>query len=381
MSRHFTEPKITPDKPNAADMGKDWFVWFRIYDPVAGRWVQKSYKKGINTFHTYRERLAEANALRAALLEELQAGWNPLEPAPTLRPRTVISALDSLYELKAQNVRPKTRETYRHIAKLLKDWLTDQGAADMPLDSFTAVHAQQYLDQLVMTRGYAGRTHNDHLTILSTFFNAFVERSWTVQNPFKKVRKMQTTVGRNLAYSEAERLLLRDTLKREDQWMYYFTQIMYFCFIRRTELTRLRVADFDLQNHTIVIRAQASKNKTQESVVIPRGLEPVLREMGLRNYPPDHYVFGRHLFPSDRPYSNPDHISARHNKFVKRLGIDPEKGLYSWKHTGVVAAYHATGKDVYSVMRQLRHRSLETTMIYLKSMGLIQNDVFRQAMG
>lgn len=162
--------------------------------------------------------------------------------------------------------------------------------------------------------------------------------------------------------------------------MYYFTQIMYYCFIRRTELTRLKVGDFDLVNHTIIIRAEVSKNKTQESVVIPEGLEPVLKAMKLENYPSNFFVFGRHLYPSELQYINPDHISTRHNKFVRKLGIDSQKGLYSWKHTGVCQGYYSTGKDIYSLMRQLRHRDLNTTAIYLKSLGLIQNDVFRNAM-
>jgi integrase len=75
-----------------------------------------------------------------------------------------------------------------------------------------------------------------------------------------------------------------------------------------------------------------------------------------------------------------NHITTRHSKFTKQLQFDQQKGLYSWKHTGVCAAYYATGKDVYALMRQLRHKELTTTMIYLKSLGLIQNDAFRNSM-
>lgn len=362
-------------------MKKDWFVWFRYQDPATGRWVFKSFKKGINAYHNYRERLAEANALRAALKEELAGGWNPLTGGNVAgRPGSVQEAVDYIVALKAKTLRPKSLTTYQHIARLFTTWLNEQGFRHLPLHLLTPAMCQQYLDHLIASRGYSGRTHNDHLIILSTLFNAIVERTWMAQNPFKKVKRKQTTVGRNLAYTAQERAQLGKLLHAEDPWMYYLTQIMYFCFIRRTELARLKVGDFDLKNHTVLLRAEVSKNKMQESVVIPRGLEPVLKEMRLGHYPPGHYVFGRHLFPSDRPYSNPNHITTRHNKFVRRLGLDPEKGLYSWKHTGAVDAYYATGKDVYAVMRQLRHRSLETTMVYLKSLGLVQNDVFRDAM-
>ena len=119
---------------------------------------------------------------------------------------------------------------------------------------------------------------------------------------------------------------------------------------------------------------------TQESVVIPVGLEPVIAAMGLEDLPGDWYVFGRSLRPGPQRYGNPNHISQLHNTMCRELGIAEVKGLYSWKHTGVCDAYYATGKDIHSVMRQLRHRDMSTTMIYLKSLGLVQNDVFRQAM-
>lgn len=169
-------------------------------------------------------------------------------------------------------------------------------------------------------------------------------------------------------------------LHAKDRRMYYFTQIMYYCFIRRTEMVKLKVGDFDLVNKTITIRGKIGKIEKHESVVIPKGLEPVLQEMKLDDYPDEWYVFGQGLFSSDVPYYGINYITARHGKFARQLKIDKEKNLYSWKHTGVCAAYYATGKDIYAVMRQLRHTELNTTAIYLKSLGLIQNDVFRDAM-
>jgi integrase len=365
-------------------MGKDWIVWFRIYDSSTKKWVQKSYKKGINNFKKYRERLASANSLRQDLLEALQEGWNPLQlshdhQVKDLQITSLKEAFDFILKLKG-SLRKKTRGTYKHITDTLKTWLDENKRSDFTLDHFTPQIAQQYMDYLLLKKKYAGRTFNDHLTILSTFFNVMIQRKWCMENPFKSIPRMKQTIGRNLAFTDHEKEKLRKALYKEDRLMYYFSQFVYYCFIRRTELVRIRVGDIDLQNKTIVIRGEDAKNDMQESVVIPVGLEPILKEMGIHHYPDDHFVFGRHLFPSDIPYSHVDHISGRHNKFVKRLGMDPQKGLYSWKHSGVCTAYYATGKDVYSLMRQLRHKELSTTMIYLKSLGLIQNDQFRNAM-
>ena len=58
MNRYYTLPKIYPHNPCTDDMCKDWFVWFRIYDPSTDKWIQKSFKKGINNYKKFRDRLA-----------------------------------------------------------------------------------------------------------------------------------------------------------------------------------------------------------------------------------------------------------------------------------------------------------------------------------
>lgn len=155
---------------------------------------------------------------------------------------------------------------------------------------------------------------------------------------------------------------------------------MFHTFIRRTELTCIKVKHVDLVNCSIIIPGEYAKNNAQESVVIPKDLEPVLHEMDLHKYSSEDYLFGRQMMTGPVQYKNPNWISTRHNEFIKKMGIGTEKGLYSWKHSGVCHYYYLTNKDIYAVMRQLRHRDLSTTMIYLKSMGLIQNDAFRNAM-
>lgn len=179
--------------------------------------------------------------------------------------------------------------------------------------------------------------------------------------------------------SDTERELLKRHLSQNDRQLYYFTQFVYYCFIRRSELTRLKIENIDWTNRTIIIPSNVSKNKKQESVVIPDSFIPILEEMGLKPMPSGWYIFGRKLKPGAQQYINYNHISTRHNEISKSLGIDGEKGLYSWKHSGACALYYALSGDIYSLMRQLRHSDLKTTQIYLKSLGLIDNTAVRSA--
>ena len=62
-------------------------------------------------------------------------------------------------------------------------------------------------------------------------------------------------------------------------------------------------------------------------------------------------------------------MTERFRKLIKELNLGSDYTLYSWKHSGVVAAYNA-GIDIKTIQNQCRHHSLEQTDIYLKSLGL-----------
>jgi integrase len=377
-SKNYTDPKISPE---TLDISVDWYVWFRYQDAVTGNWKQKRYKGGLNTYKSLRKRLPEAHALRDALAEQLKAGWRPDNVSQvTIHIYSIGQAFQFILNIKNQTLKPKSQSTYKHIVKLFTDWTTSKELTDTSLKHFTSKQAQDYMDHLLLEKKYSGRTFNDHLIILRTLFNCFVEREWIVKNPFRAVKKKTATIGRNHAYGEFEKLRLEQYLKANDIRLYYFTRFMEHSFIRRTEMTFLQVKHVDLLNSTITIPGDSAKNDHQESVVITLGLEPIIAAMELHRYSPEDYLFGRYLQTGPNRYKNPNGISTRHNKIVKALGIGSEKGLYSWKHTGVCKSYYTTGKDVYAIMRQLRHRDFNTTQIYLKSLGLIQNDVFRNSM-
>lgn len=380
--RLYTEPRLSPAEPKSCDLSTDWYVWFRFFDVTTGKWKQLRFKKGINLIKTFKQRLVEANALKQAVKEELEDGWNPIATPDsfTIRIYSLGSGIEHILRIKSATLRTKSKYAYTYILGNFTSWLKEQGMLDLEIKNFTGSMAQEYMDWLLLKKRYSGRTFNDHLIVLRTFFNCFCERDWTGKNSFRSVKRKPQTVGRNLAYTDAERILLNAHLYKNDRRLWYFAQIMFHCFIRRTELTTIKVKHVDLVNNTIIIPGETAKNNTQESVVIPAHLVPALKEMQIHRYHSEDFLFGRHLETCGQQYKNPNWISTRHNEIVKSLGINPEKGLYSHKHSGVVAYYYATGKDIYALLRQLRHRDLSTTMIYLKSLGLIQNDAFRNAM-
>jgi integrase/recombinase XerD len=364
------------------DIKRTWFVHFNFTDRLTLQTVRKQFRGDFHKYKTVKSRHARAKEFIKFWNDELRNGWNPfLKDGIHKMPYNykVSEAFTRILSLHLPSLKKRAKETYTHVNKLFLEWVK-ANRYDVDMKDFTQSMASEYMDYLISVKKYAGRTHNDHLIILKVLINCMIEREWILKNPFKKVKPKETTIGRNLAYTDEERERLKNVLYEKDRDMFYLSQIMYYCFIRRSELAGLRIGDIDLLNHTITIPANVSKNKVQESVVIPKGLEPILKEMGLDRYNMNDFIFGYKLKRTSQPYVNVNHISTRHNNYVKKLSIGKEKGLYSWKHSGVCVAYYATGKDIYSLMRQLRHRDLNTTQIYLKSLGLTSNDVFRNAM-
>ncbi len=380
MSERFswTEPRLCTYNDN---LDKGWFIYFDYTDHFTGHTIRKQFRGGINSFKTKDERLLHANALLTYWKKELKNGWNPFEAngdLPITKP-IVTEAFDLILSLKQSSCGQRTMESYRHVLKIFKTWLIETKLNNIFLYQFDHSHARAFMDYLTLKKGYTGRTYNDKLVALSTFCNCMVDREWIVKNPFKKIKKLPITIGRNVAFTDEEKTLLKNYLFQHDRDMYYFTQFIYYCFIRRSELTRLKIENIDWKNMSIVIPSKASKNKKQESVVIPNSFICILKEMNLQNLPGDYFIFGRKLKPGPIQYKNYNHISSRHNEICKDLKLDSEKGLYSWKHSGVCALYPVLNGDVYALMRQLRHSELTTTQIYLKSLGLADNSAIRNA--
>ena len=108
-----------------------------------------------------------------------------------------------------------------------------------------------------------------------------------------------------------------------------------------------------------------SKNCKDGYVSIPDTFCNLLNESEYFNQE-DRYVFQAKF--KTIPVSK-NVMGYRFRKLVKELNLGKDYTLYSWKHSGVVAAYNA-GVDIKTIQNQCRHQSLEQTDIYLKSLGL-----------
>lgn len=380
----WSEPKLcTYD----LDMTAAWFVYFTIRNEITGEEKSKQFRGGINYYHLKEDRIREGNALCEYWKAALERGqYNPWAKGPGLNPveipANVKDALAKILALKKASLKKKSFRGYHDVHVMFLEWLSRFGYQKLRLYQFTAVMAQSYLDFLLVDKGYSGKTHNTQHGILHAFFGmmTIAGRKWIEANPFAGVVMLPEDQGDNIPYTEQERTDITVHLKAHDRRMHFAINFLFHTFIRKTELTTIRVGDIDWQNKTIKINSQAAKNRIQDCVTIPEGLVSILLEMGLDMAPKHFYIFGKRMETCAEQMTRPDDISDRYLDLKKEMGYVAGDGktFYSWKHTGVIAYWNLL-KDPYVLMRQLRHGDLKTTMIYLRSLGLNPNFQFLHA--
>lgn len=361
------------------DLSKKWYVGFTFYDPEGAR-KRFQFRGDINKFKTKKDRIIEANSLIEAIKDLLDEGWNPITgnktddiPENELSGLTLVDTMEKLNKIRRTYLRKESIRTYEDISKSFVKWLKAKGYKHIYPKDFTSSMAVNYLDS-VSLRGAGATSYNKHKHMMFTYFNNMIGRKVVKKgnNPFADIKELRRDIGRNIAFSDKERELLTARLCEFSPRVYLFVQFMFYCALRRTEILGLKIEDINLERRVIRV---LGKNRRQESVNIPLAFMPVLEELNLSQYPSHYYIFSneRGMGVGEHQRKKADRITDIHREHLRALGIPNTKTIYSWKHTGVVNLYNEI-KDPYAVMRHVRHSDLQMTMIYLKSLGLLENE-------
>ncbi len=372
-TENYTYPKLCS---RSGDVTKQWYVYFFWLENDQKKQIR--VKRGLNLIKNKKEREQEGKILVQVVLNQLNDGWNPItdQMDKKLENKTVSEWLDDILLLKKSYITDRSYRTYKDNIKFFKSWLKLKKLDDLFVHNFTNKHAQQFLDWILVDKGFCGKTHNGYLGNISGFFNEIEKRNKSVTNPFKGIKKLPEDVGSNTTYSVEEQNLLEKYFIENDKYFYFATRFVKYCFFRRTELSLLQVKHIMWYNKTIVVPSKSAKSRKQDSVTIGKTLEKIIKESGIINLDPQMYVFGKDFIPSFEKIKRLDDFSDKQRDINKMLGVKPECTFYSWKHTGCVELYNIT-TDPYVVMRQCRHSEINITMRYLRSLGLGVNEQVR----
>nr|WP_237488231.1 site-specific integrase [Hufsiella ginkgonis] len=349
------------------------------------------YNVGFNQYKTKAERRQHGKALIIVLDELLKDGWTPYEEYSVFtaqRNTSLVGLIDDYLEHCKSSVpdslSDNTYQKYQQQLNLFKDWVLSSGYGNVDIGDVKKALVTSFMEHHRAKRGWSGKTYNDYLNNITTFFNYYHNNYDDLVDkvPTRSLSRKKVHHPGNKAWNDWQFKRLKEMmLDNGDRLLYTFCSFIYYAALRNeAEAIYLRAGDFNFRTKTLVIDSGTAKNRTTEYIPLYPDFLDLLYELGIDKMPPEYYIFGkprdiRNLsateFRIGAPYPlGQDYFAGKFRPYKVAMGIPPtEHGIYRYKHT---RAQHLgeDGEDLYKIMKLLRHRDLATTMIYMRGLGV-----------
>lgn len=351
-------------KPAEIRIGKQWLIVYYAKNPITKE--LERFRVTIPKIESATERKKHAKKIVVAINAKLESGWLPwYSESAANQFKTYEHCYKKFIAQTAAEVakgskRADTLRSYTSHFSMITKYLLEQNAKLNLIVEFNHAFVVNYLDWIYYDRGNSARTHNNHLLFIGTFVNYCISRGYLKENFTTGIsRKTESEKVRQVLTNDIKSKLRK--LQEKDRGYFVLCMVTYYCFIRRTELTKLKVSDVNLNKSFIMLDAKISKNRKTEAVTIPNELLVLLADH-LKSANNNDYVFSDDFKPGTKIVA-PKKISDRWEKFRKANSIPAIYQFYSLKDTGITDLLKA-GIPAIKVRDQARHHDLKITEKY-----------------
>lgn len=343
---------------------ENWFIVFYVKVPAQNEF--KRFRKRVPPISPAREREKYAKKIIAAINQKLDSGWSPFYEDNNVKYKTLQFCTDLFLKMQEREVqdkikRPDTLRAYTSCLDLFEKYITDKKIPLKFVIELDINTLQNYLDYLYYDKKNSANTYNNHLRLLNIFLNWCKTKNFINANPAESI-KAKAKVQKKREVLPVEIKAKVKTLRETKFHYYVLCMLTYYCFIRRTELTKLKVGDVYLHGGYIVIDGENSKNRKTESVTIPDVFLPDLA-LHLSKAKNSDYLFSANNFKAGPTPITPKKISDEWAKFRKLHKFDSKYQFYSLKDTGITDLLNS-GIPAIKVRDQARHYDLKITESY-----------------
>ncbi|MFW5831263.1 MAG: tyrosine-type recombinase/integrase [Prolixibacteraceae bacterium] len=368
------------------DISKKWFIQYYVRNPRNGRLERQRSYRGINKFHTLKERREAAEKMRRHWSDKLKAGWSPFVDESVIYDDNLEyqTAIKNYRKMKSKNgtfrffaskyidwkkpaLEDKSVSTYRSRLRIFDSWLEGKGISDADISCITHKIMVEFSDHIINVAELSRSTVLNYQNLLKEVFDFIRKERKQFPNPCFELPGTRR-VNDSAAYpiQEMDIPIFKKAIEKKDPQLWLACSFVYYCFIRpRKELRFLRIGDIDFGRSTVLIREENSKTGKRK-VTIPRVFMKELREKyQLHNYPRDFYVIGKNREPGPKPVSY-NNMSNRWVAFRENLNMPEEYKMYSWKHTGNIRASR-NSIPLRDLQGQNGHTTIATTEEYMKN--------------
>ena len=364
------------------NLSERWYVY--IYDPAIQKTIKKIYK-GINKEFDFESRMLRCEVLRDSLVSELKSGWNPIGiPTKVSEQYFYAEALEYGLEKKRPTLAKDSLKDYGCTVRFFQEAINDLNFNRLLISRCERYHIKAVMDHLQIKKKWTAKNFNKHLGYMSSIFSELVEWELIKTNPIRDIRAQKEIKTEGyIQPTLLERKKIFDYLKAVDYNYYIFASIEYYLGIRPKEILLIKCGDVDLENKTIKILPEDSKDNSYRYVPILNPMLELLNKLDLSNK--DYYLIGRpkpygcrffkHEYFCPNPYPIKRDTATRKWKeyIIDGLGINVK--CYSLKHSGANAKLVA-GMDIKTISEIFGHSDEKITEIYA---NYINNIRFKEA--
>lgn len=352
-------------KPAELHINKEWIIRYYAKNPLTNK--LQLFRLRAPSMSNKRERQRHAARIIDGINRKLADGWSPFLESGINSFKTFKECKEKFIELTEKEIRDgikraDTLRTYKSFISMIDNYIKDKNVKITFVLEFNKNFVFNYLDWIYFERSNSPRTYNNHMLFIRTFCNFLIERGYIKENPTAMIAKKRVNPKKRQVITPKIKKMLATKLPAYNYHYYVLAMVTYYCMVRRTEATKLKVSHVNLDQDYIFIPAEISKNKKDEYVTIPEQLKMLLRRHIEAANANDYLYSNDNYKPGTNPVK-PKKISDTWTVIQNKFNIPKEFQFYSLKDTGITDLF-SLGISPLKIRDQARHYDLSITEMY-----------------
>lgn len=352
-------------KPAELRINKQILVVYYAKHPITQDFER--FRVTVPKIRSKKEQIKHGKKIELEINKKLESGWLPYysnnksNEFKTFEFCATKLIEQTKKEVEKEDKRNDTLRSYKSFFSMIYTYFKEKEITLNLIFEFNHEFVINYLDWIYYDRDNTARTYNNHLRFIGTFVKFCIKHGFLKEDFTTMIQTKSNGEKIRKVIPQHEKEILK-SIEYENSNFFSLCMLTYFCFIRRTEITKLKVSDVNLKAGYIVLSSRISKNTKTESVTIPNNFLPLLAEhIGNANL--DDFLFSANEFKTGNIQLKPKKISDTWAIIRKRKNISKEFQFYSLKDTGITDLLN-TGIPAIKVRDQARHYDLKITESY-----------------
>ena len=344
---------------------KDWIIVYYAKNPVTDKLERQRLR--VTKMKNTAERLKFAKKIVLEINSKLQNGWSPFISETAKNYKSWDQAiLDFRKYMKKQFdegvFRHDTVRTYNSNLNLVFQFIEEKKIKLVFALQFNKSFCVQYLDWIYVERGSSAVTRNNHLIFLRLLGNFFLQRGILAENPSTTIKNFKKVDKKRIYIPKIARQAIETEIATWDDGFHAVCSTIYYCFIRNTELCKISVDAINLDNNTIMVSKEISKNRKDEIISIPEPLKRIL-VLHIKNAKPTDFLFSTESYKPGPKKMNIRKIQNSWDKLRLKINLKKEYQFYGLKDSGITDLFLA-GLPAIAIKNQARHSNISITELY-----------------